>query len=118
MASSGNHGDAGSSSTLEDSHAPGSHAVGGEGYVDFDEYIEIQLRKAGTTIKSTDVLTAVVGAGTLLTAYLLGFIVLDQWLIPGGFGSSTRVLLLSALLVAVVAWIGWKVVWPWRRRVN
>jgi collagen type III alpha len=118
MASSGNHGDAGHSSVLEDSHAPGSHAVGGEGYVDFDEYIEIQLRKAGTTIKSTDVLTAVVGAGTLLTAYLLGFIVLDQWLIPGGFGSTARVLLLSALLVAVVAWIGWKVVWPWRRRVN
>ena len=28
-----------------------------------------------TTIKSTDVLTAVVGAGTLLTAYLLVFIV-------------------------------------------
>ncbi len=118
MASSGNYSDAGHSSALDESPLPGSHAVGTEGYVDFDEYIDIQLRKAATTIKSTDVLTAVVGAGTLLTAYLLAFIILDQWLIPGGFATMTRVLLLSVLLVAVLAWVGWKVVWPWRRRVN
>jgi collagen type III alpha len=116
--SSGNHSDAGLPSAVDETPAPGSHTVGGEGYVDFDEYIDIQLRKASTTIKSTDVLTAVVGAGTLLTAYLLTFIVCDQWLIPGGFGSTARVLLLSALLVGVVGWIGWKVLWPWRRRVN
>jgi collagen type III alpha len=116
--SSGNHSDAGQTSALDESPASGLHAAGGDGYVDFDEYIDIQLRKAATTIKSTDVLTAVVGAGTLLTAYLLVFIVFDQWLIPGGFGGTARVLLLSALLLAVVGWIGWKVVWPWRRRVN
>ncbi len=98
--------------------APAAHGPGPEGYVDFDEYIEIQLHKAGSTIKSTDVLTAVVGAGTLLTAYLLTFIVCDQWLIPGGFGGAARVALLLSLLVAVLAWIGWKVIWPWRRRVN
>ncbi len=102
----------------DESVAASSHAQPGEGYVDFDEYIDIQLRKAGSTIKSTDVATAVVGAGTLLTAYLLIFIVLDQWLIPGGFGAASRVVLLSALLVAVGGWIGWKVLWPWRRRVN
>jgi collagen type III alpha len=116
--SSGNHSDAEHTSALDESAPSGLHAAGGDGYVDFDEYIDIQLRKAATTIKSTDVLTAVVGAGTLLTAYLLAFIVCDQWLIPGGFGGTARVLLLSALLLAVVGWIGWKVVWPWRRRVN
>ncbi len=99
-------------------HGPAAHGPGTEGYVDFDEYIEIQLHKTGSTIKSTDVLTAVVGAGTLLTAYLLAFIVCDQWLIPGGFGGTVRVALLLSLLVAVVAWLGWKVMWPWRRRVN
>jgi collagen type III alpha len=110
--------DAGHPSALDDSPGSGSHAHGAEGYVDFDEYIDIQLRKAGSTIKSTDVMTAVVGAGTLLATYLLIFIVLDQWLVPGGFSPTSRLLLLSALLVGVAGWIGWKVLWPWRRRVN
>ena len=119
MASSnGDFPDTGHPSALDDSPESGSHGHGGDGYVDFDEYIDIQLRKAGSTIKSTDVMTAVVGAGTLLTTYLLIFIVLDQWVVPGGFSSTSRLLLLSALLVGVTGWVGWKVLWPWRRRVN
>jgi collagen type III alpha len=110
------HSDADFHSLVED--APDSHSQRADGYVDFDEYIDIQLRKTSSTIKSTDVLTAVVGAGTLLTTYLLIFIVFDQWVIPGGFGSTARVVLLSSLLVAVAGWIGWKVIWPWRRHVN
>jgi collagen type III alpha len=119
MASSnGDFPDTGHPSALVDTPESGAHGHGGDGYVDFDEYIDIQLRKAGSTIKSTDVMTAVVGAGTLLTTYLLIFIVLDQWLVPGGFSATSRLLLLSALLVGVAGWIGWKVLWPWRRRVN
>src|SRR5580704_11159086 len=120
MASTTDHSSGAELPAVDDAaaHGPDAHGPGTEGYVDFDEYIEIQLHKAGSTIKSTDVLTAVVGAGTLLTAYLLTFIVCDQWLIPGGFGGTARVALLLSLLVAVVAWLGWKVIWPWRRRVN
>jgi collagen type III alpha len=119
MASSnGDFPDTGHPSAVDDSPGSGSHGHGADGYVDFDEYIDIQLRKAGSTIKSTDVMTAVVGAGTLLTAYLLIFIMLDQWVVPGGFSPTSRLLLLSALLVGVAGWIGWKVLWPWRRRVN
>jgi collagen type III alpha len=118
MASStGNQWDGPQTSTPDDG-PDGSHAHGADGFVDFDEYIDIQLRTASSTIKSTDVMTALVGAGTLLTAYLLAFIILDQWLIPGGFSSTWRLLLLSLMLVGVVGWVGWKVIWPWRRRVN
>ncbi len=66
--------------------ATSSDQVHGQEYVDFDEYIDIQLRKTGSTIKTTDVLTAVVGILTLVTLYLLLFVICDHWLVPGGFG--------------------------------
>ena len=56
--------------------ATSSDSVKSQEYVDFDEYIDIQLRKTGSTIKTTDVLTAVVGILTLVTLYLLVF---DYW---------------------------------------
>jgi collagen type III alpha len=119
MASSPGKNPDGRQATLDETTDSGAHVHAGEGgFVDFDEYIEIQLGKTSSTIKSTDVMTALVGAGTLVTVYLLFFIVFDQWIVPGGFGTASRVLFLSALLIAVVAWVGWKVVWPWRRRVN
>ncbi|MCA9055569.1 MAG: hypothetical protein KDA75_17125, partial [Planctomycetaceae bacterium] len=43
---------------------------------------------------------------------------LDQWVIPGGFGYATRIILLLTLLAALGGWIGWKVLWPVRRKVS
>lgn len=87
-------------------------------YVDFDEYIDIQLRKTGSTIKVTDVLTAVVGVATVFISYLLLFVIFDHWLIPGGFGTTSRAILLAVVTLLTCGWLATKVVWPWRRRVS
>lgn len=92
--------------------------VHGHQYVDFDEYIDIQLRKTGSTIKTTDVMTAVVGALTLVTLYLLVFVICDHWIVPGGFGPVTRGVMLAVVCSIACVWIVFKVIVPWRRRVS
>ncbi len=87
-------------------------------YVDFDEYVEFQVRKTRSNIKSTDVLTALAGTATLVLAYVLAFVVFDHWVIPGGFSYAMRILLLSGVLTLSLAWIVWKVVLPYTRRVS
>lgn len=87
-------------------------------YADFDEYISFQLRKTQTGIRSTDIFTALCGAAVFVISYLLVFVVLDHWVVTGGFGNVMRAVLLVGLLLGTLAWIGWKVVWPFFRRVN
>jgi collagen type III alpha len=87
-------------------------------YAEFDEYISYQLQKTQTGIRSTDIFTAVCGAAVFVISYLLVFVVLDHWVVTGGFGNGMRAVLLVGLLVGTLAWIGWKVVWPCFRRVN
>jgi len=87
-------------------------------YAEFDEYISFQLQKTQTGIRSTDIFTAVCGAAVFVISYLLVFVVLDHWVVTGGFGNAMRAVLLVGLLVGTLAWIGWKVVWPCFRRVN
>ncbi|MDA0918048.1 MAG: hypothetical protein O2945_03140 [Planctomycetota bacterium] len=91
---------------------------GGKNYAEFDEYISYQLQKTQTGIRSTDIFTAVCGAAVFVISYLLVFVVLDHWVVTGGFGNGMRAVLLVGLLVGTLAWIGWKVVWPCFRRVN
>ena len=98
--------------------ATSQEKVHGHDYVDFDEYIDIQLKKTGSTIKMTDVLTAVVGILTLITLYLLLFVIFDHWVITGGFGPATRGIMLAVVGTASCAWFVWKVIVPWRRRVS
>ena len=87
-------------------------------YVDFDEYIDFQLRKTRANIKTTDILTALAGVGTMFLAYLLVFVVFDHWIIDGGFSTGARWLMLGGLLVASAAWVVWRVVLPSRRNVT
>jgi len=92
--------------------------VQGHQYVDFDEYIDIQLRKTSSTIKTTDVMTAVVGVLTLITLYLLLFVICDHWLVPGGIGSVARSVMLAVVGSIACVWMAIKVIVPWRRRVS
>lgn len=87
-------------------------------YVDSDEYIDIQLHKTRSTIKLTDMMTALVGIATLVTVYLLVFVVCDQWLIPGGFTARAREIMLAIVVLVAGTWLGIKVILPWRRRVS
>ena len=101
------------STTLE-----GRKAKKKKAYAEFDEYISYQLQKTQTGIRSTDIFTAICGAAVFVISYLLVFVVLDHWVVTGGFGNGMRAVLLVGLLVGTLAWIGWKVVWPCFRRVN
>lgn len=87
-------------------------------YADFDEYVDYQLKKTRANIKATDILTALVSVLTVVLGYLLAFVVFDQWIIPGGFGDATRLLMLAAAVLAVIAWLVWKVVTPFFKSVT
>jgi collagen type III alpha len=87
-------------------------------YAEFDEYISYQLQKTQTGIRSTDIFTALCGAAVFVVSYLLVFVIFDHWVVTGGFGPGMRIILLSGLLIGTLVWLGWKVVWPFFRRVN
>jgi len=87
-------------------------------YVDFDEYVDLKLQKTQSTIQTTDLLVALAGVAAMFLGYLLTFVVLDQWVVPGGFGIGLRWTLLLTLLVATAAWLVWKVGRPYIRSVN
>ena len=87
-------------------------------YVDFDEYVDLKLQKTRATIKTTDLFVALAGVAAMFLGYLLAFVVLDQWVVPGGFGIGLRWTLLLTLLVATAAWLAWKVGRPYLRSVN
>ncbi|WP_437186061.1 hypothetical protein SH668x_003189 [Planctomicrobium sp. SH668] len=87
-------------------------------YVDFDEFIEYQLKKTRTGIHSTDLISAGVVLLSFLSAYLLVFAIVDQWVIPHGLSDSARLLLLSALGLIALGWVGWKILYPWMQSIN
>ena len=51
-------------------------------------------------------------------AYLLVFVVLDQWVVRDGFGVGWRWALLSTLMLSTIAWLVWKIGIPSFRTVN
>jgi hypothetical protein len=89
-----------------------------ERYVDFDEYIDFQLDKARSGIKWTDILAAVAGVATLVVGYLVLFVIADHWLFPDGVPTLLREVSLVLVGAIALGWMGWRVVWPYVRRVN
>lgn len=87
-------------------------------YVDYREFIDYQLRKTRDGIKTTDLLTAAIGAASGVLAYLLAFALFDHWVIEGGFGFGARVTLLLLLLLGLSAWCVVMLVLPAFRRVT
>ena len=88
------------------------------GYADFDEYVEFQLSMTRKNIRTTDILTALAGVVTLVTGYLLFFVVLDHWVIAEGFGRATRISMLLGIALTAGGWIFWKVILPYFRRIT
>lgn len=87
-------------------------------YADADEFIQYQLEKARSRIKATDLLTAGVLAGLLLTGYVLIFTLVDHWVIDGGFGAWTRAILLVVILMLCGAILIRYVLRPWFRQIH
>ncbi|WP_417850139.1 hypothetical protein, partial [Thalassoglobus sp.] len=87
-------------------------------YVDFDEFIEYQLKKTRSGIHHTDVLSAVVVLAVFLTGYLLVFTIADHWIIQGGLSDLARTILLGIVGAISVTWLVTKIALPLYREVN
>ncbi len=95
-----------------------SRQENGRQYAEFDEYIDFQVQRLRSGIRTNDVFTALCGVAVIVTAYLLTFVLLDHWVIDGGFSHSSRLISMLLLVAGTVAWIGLRVVRPCLRRVN
>jgi hypothetical protein len=87
-------------------------------YVDYEEYVDFQLGKTRSSIKLTDIFTTLTALAVAVIGYLLVFVVLDQWVIEGGFGYAARVSLLTVLAAVVLGTLTWRVFLPVIRRVH
>src|SRR5262249_5921659 len=87
-------------------------------YVDYEEYVDFQLEKTRSSIKLTDIFTTLTTLAVVVISYLLVFVLLDQWVLEGGFGYTARVVLLGILLAGVLGTLGWRVIFPLLRRVH
>jgi len=103
----------------EKTHSEKNHPdAASANYVDFDEFIDYQLRKTRSGIHQTDLIAAGVVLLSLFCAYVLIFALLDQWIIPNGLSSSARLTLLTVVVLAACGWVGWKIVFPWLQSIN
>ncbi|MCA9114795.1 MAG: hypothetical protein KDA79_06880 [Planctomycetaceae bacterium] len=92
--------------------------AGSQQYVDYDEYIDLQLQRTREQIRWTDILTALAGIAVAVLAYTFVFVVFDHWVVEGGFSVPARVTMLVIMLTATIAWLAWKVLVPATRKVN
>jgi hypothetical protein len=93
-------------------------AQGTGNYVDFQEYVDFQLRKTRDQIRTTDLLTGATVAAVLVLGYLLLFIVADQWLFPRGVPVAIRWIGLLAWGAAVGGWVALRLGLPLSRKVS
>ncbi|MFO1019263.1 MAG: hypothetical protein U0903_00970 [Planctomycetales bacterium] len=89
-----------------------------EQYADFDEYIDFRLHKTQTGVKGTDLLTSSTALLAMSLAYLLVFVLCDQWLFPQGFSLAARWVLLLGLIGLVGTWLTLKILVPSMKSVN
>ncbi|MCA8999850.1 MAG: hypothetical protein KDA80_22840, partial [Planctomycetaceae bacterium] len=87
-------------------------------FVEFDEFLEIQLAKARTGIHRTDLISSVVILLAVFCAYVLVFTIFDHWIIAGGFSDGARLLLFTGIATFTVGWSVWKIVLPGLKTVN
>jgi len=87
-------------------------------YVDFDDYVDFHLTKTRQNIKSTEVFTTLGWLTTLVVGYLLVFVLADHWLVDGGFGLLTRVLMWVVVLSTAAGVLVWKVILPWSQQIS
>jgi hypothetical protein len=87
-------------------------------YVEYEEYVDFQLEKTRSIVKRTDILTTLTSLAVAVIGYLFVFVVFDQWILAGGFGYASRVVLLGLMLGAVTATLVWRVLLPFLRQVH
>ena len=87
-------------------------------YVEFDEYVDSKLVRTRQTIRSTDILLAVVSALAAVLGYLLLFVIADHWLGMDFAPPLARLLIGLSVLGGAAVWATWTIGLPRRRRIN
>ena len=87
-------------------------------FVDYHDYITLQLERTRRHIRSTDLMTAIAGGVGIILTYLLTFVVLDHWVIEGGFSTTARVVMLISVLLLTAGWFVWRVSRPAFNEIN
>ncbi len=86
--------------------------------VEYDKYIEGQLRKTRRQVRAVDLASAIL----ILIAGVLGYLFLatlvDHWLVSGGLGYGGRTIIWAICLTAAVTWIGYVLLPLVFRRIN
>jgi hypothetical protein len=87
------------SATLDPVRGPAPRPTGR--VVEYQTYIDGQLKKTRSRVKWVDFWTSATTLGIGVLAYLLVAALIDHWIVPGGLGFYGRVILLVGLLAGI-----------------
>ncbi|QEG37114.1 putative sodium/potassium/calcium exchanger [Bythopirellula goksoeyrii] len=76
-----------------------------------ERLVDEQIRRTLRSLKLLDLMAGIITLVIGVLAFLLTAAVLDQWVIPGGWSGTARLVLLGLLLVGV-GWYSWRAFWP------
>ncbi len=92
------------SQTATSGAQPVDLSSGSAQFVEYEAFIETQLRKTRSQVRGVDIAAAVMSLATATLGYFLGIVVIDHWLIGGGLGIWGRTLLLAIYLGGALWW--------------
>ena len=79
--------------------------------VDYQEYVDDQIRRTSRAVKGLDVCQAVLGLLVVGLLVLLAGAMAEHWLTRGGFSTATRYLFFTAVVAALTWWLA-RLLWP------
>jgi len=79
--------------------APRSSPLPGGKLVEYDQYIDTQLRRTRGQVKIAEVCSGLMSLAVAALAFFLIVALADHWLIRGGFGAAPRFVLFAALVL-------------------
>jgi hypothetical protein len=92
----------GTSPPSVESAAPGQPGRRSAQLVEYDQYIDEQIRKTRSFVKSVDIALGVLALVVAVLGFILAAVVLDHWIVPGGLGFWGRLACFALLVGGVV----------------
>ena len=74
-------------------------------FVDYDRYIDRQLRKARSQIRSVDTLSSIIICVTGILGYLLLSVLIDHWMVKGGLSTVGRWLIFAGFSFSLLSYL-------------
>ena len=81
-------------------------------FVDYDRYIDRQLRKARSQIRSVDTLSSIIICVTGILGYLLLSVLIDHWMVKGGLSTAGRWLIFAGFSFSLLSYLVLAVLLP------